>query len=472
MSDSINKLATKAGFWYIIGNLLLKGVVFFSLPIFTRILSTSDFGIYNAYMAYEGIIAAIVGLGIYGSIKNAKFDFKYNFEEYISSSLFLSMCVFATITVLINVLYPVIADILGFSRFITNCLLFQSFGASFIQFYGAKLNIEFKYKSYLMISIFNSIGSVLLSVLLILFVFPHERYVGRILGSMIPPVLVLLFVGGYIIKKEKCLYNRNYWKYVKLVSLPLVPHVVSQSILSQFDRIMIRDMIGASEAGIYSYMYTICTITYVICISLDNAWTPWLFYKINEHEEREIKEASSKYVDLFAFITIAFVCVMPEVAKILAASDYWSGLDLLMPLSLANFSIFLYFMPVSLEYYNKKTSLISLGTIAAAITNLVLNYVAIQMFGYKAAAYTTAISYFLLFIFHSIISMRFGYSKIFNLRHIFKRLILVFFSIVIFGAIYRFAYLSLVMRYFALILLIVFVYKNRKFYVLFLRRKT
>lgn len=472
MSDSINKLATKAGVWYIIGNLLLKGAVFFSLPIFTRILSPSDFGIYNAYMAYEGIVAAIVGLGIYGSIKNAKFDFKDNFEKYISSSLFLSTCVFVTITILINVLYPVIADILGFSRFVTNCLLFQAFGTSFIQFYGAKLNIEFKYKSYLIISIFNSIGSVLLSVVLIIFVFPHERYVGRVLGSTIPPVLVLLFVGGFIIKKGKCLYNRNYWNYVKLVSLPLVPHVVSQSILSQFDRVMIRDMIGSSEAGIYSYMYTICTITYVICISLDNAWTPWLFYKMKDHKETEIKEASSKYIDLFTFITIGFVCIMPEVAKILASREYWPGLDLLMPLSLANYSIFLYFMPVSLEYYNKKTSLISLGTIAAALTNLALNYVAIQMFGYKAAAYTTAISYFLLFLFHSKIAMRFGYSQIFNLRHVFNRLILVVFSIVIFGAIYRFTYLSLLLRYFVVVLLIVFVYKNREFYISLLRRKT
>lgn len=472
MSDSINKLATKAGLWYIIGNLLLKGVVFFSLPIFTRILSPSDFGIYNAYMAYEGIVSAIVGLGIYGSIKNAKFDFKENFEEYISSSLFLSTCVFVIITVLINVLYPVIADILGFSRFITNCLLFQSFGTAFIQFYGAKLNIEFKYKSYLMMSIFNSIGSVLLSVILILFVFPYERYVGRILGSTIPPVLVLLFVGGYITKKGKCLYNKNYWKYVKLVSLPLVPHVVSQSILSQFDRIMIRDIIGSSEAGIYSYMYTICTITYVICISLDNAWTPWLFYKIKDHKETEIKEASSKYIDLFTFITIGFICVMPEVAKILATRDYWPGLDLLMPLSLANYCIFLYFMPVSLEYYNKKTSLISLGTIAAALTNIVLNYVAIQMFGYKAAAYTTAISYFLLFLFHSKISMRFGYNQIFNLRHVFKSLILVVFSISIFGIVYRYTYLSLLLRYFVLVLLIVFVCKNRELYISLLRRKT
>ena len=53
-------------------------------------------------MAYEGIIAAIVGLGIYGSIKNAKFDFKESFDEYISSAFSLSILVFIAFFVVVN----------------------------------------------------------------------------------------------------------------------------------------------------------------------------------------------------------------------------------------------------------------------------------------------------------------------------------------------------------------------------------
>ena len=62
--DNINKKAVKAGIWYTIGNMLLKGCIFLTLPIFTRLLSTSDFGIYNTYMAYEGLITALLGLGL------------------------------------------------------------------------------------------------------------------------------------------------------------------------------------------------------------------------------------------------------------------------------------------------------------------------------------------------------------------------------------------------------------------------
>lgn len=67
--ENLEKKATKAGIWYTIGNFLLKGCIFFSLPIFTRILSTTDFGIYNTYIAYEGILTAILGLGLYRNDK-------------------------------------------------------------------------------------------------------------------------------------------------------------------------------------------------------------------------------------------------------------------------------------------------------------------------------------------------------------------------------------------------------------------
>lgn len=70
----------KAGIWYTVGNLIIKGLPFFTLPIFVRILSTSDFGLYNAYISYENILSVLLGLGFSGTVKTAKFDFEKNFE--------------------------------------------------------------------------------------------------------------------------------------------------------------------------------------------------------------------------------------------------------------------------------------------------------------------------------------------------------------------------------------------------------
>ena len=142
-ANNLNKTAFKAGIWYTLGNILLKGCIFFTLPIFTRILSTNDFGIYNTYMAYEGLVTAILGLGLYGTVKNAKLDFEKNFDEYLSSIIFLNLLFLSTILLLGNILYNFYGNAFGFSRLMTNCLILQSYGSFLLYFYGSKLNIEF-----------------------------------------------------------------------------------------------------------------------------------------------------------------------------------------------------------------------------------------------------------------------------------------------------------------------------------------
>ena len=52
------------------------------------------------------------------------------------------------------------------------------------------------------------------------------------------------------------------------------------------------------------------------------------------------------------------------------------------------------------EYYYKKTKLIALGTVAAAILNVVLNSLIIPRYGFQAAAYTTAFCYLCYLLIH------------------------------------------------------------------------
>ena len=58
-----------AGIAYTCGNLLVKAIPFFTLPIFTRLLSTADFGLYNIFLAYENIISILLGFGLNGTIR-------------------------------------------------------------------------------------------------------------------------------------------------------------------------------------------------------------------------------------------------------------------------------------------------------------------------------------------------------------------------------------------------------------------
>ena len=469
-NDDVDRKAGKAGLWYTIANILLKGCVFLSLPIFTRLMATGDFGIYNSYIAYEQLLQAVLGLGLYGTVKNAKLDFEEDFEKYLSSVLSLSLMVLAAVLVSANLLYGLYGEAIGFSRFVVNCLILQSFGAYLVFFYGSKLNIEFRYKSYIVISCFNTLVNIAASIILIVWVFPNERYLGRILGSAMPMIIIAIVLSASILKKGRTVYEAEYWKYALSIGLPLIPHVVSQSLLSQFDRIMIRNMVNDASSGIYSYIYTICTITYIICTSLDNAWTPWVYIKLKAGDGDNIKAAGRWYTLLFAVLTLGFICVMPELVKLIADESYWPGEDLLIPLSLANYCVFLYMLPVGLEYYHKKTRYISLGTISAALLNLILNYFAILNFGYKAAAYTTLVSYLALFCFHLLIARRLGFGRLYDLRWIIAVTAVLFAAAFAILGLYGRGLADIAVRYAVGLILLLFMFKERKRLVVLVRK--
>ena len=58
--------------WYTVGTFLLKGINFFTTPIFTNLLSTEEFGIITIYSTWSAIFAIIVGLSMNGTIGSAK----------------------------------------------------------------------------------------------------------------------------------------------------------------------------------------------------------------------------------------------------------------------------------------------------------------------------------------------------------------------------------------------------------------
>ena len=70
----------KAGIGYLIGNYLIKGVLFLTLPLFARLLSSTDYGLYNTFIATEGLLSIIIGWAIHASYKSAWY--KYNASNH------------------------------------------------------------------------------------------------------------------------------------------------------------------------------------------------------------------------------------------------------------------------------------------------------------------------------------------------------------------------------------------------------
>ena len=78
----------KASMYYLIGNLFNKGMSFLTVPIFTRILSTYDYGLVTTYNSWIGIISMILGFALHMGIRATFTDFKDNTDDFMSVTCF------------------------------------------------------------------------------------------------------------------------------------------------------------------------------------------------------------------------------------------------------------------------------------------------------------------------------------------------------------------------------------------------
>ena len=72
MSDNLNSKALKSGVWYTLSSFLLKAIGFLTTPIFTRMLSHEDFGMFSNFTSVESIFAIIISLNLTASLITAK----------------------------------------------------------------------------------------------------------------------------------------------------------------------------------------------------------------------------------------------------------------------------------------------------------------------------------------------------------------------------------------------------------------
>jgi O-antigen/teichoic acid export membrane protein len=167
---------------------------------------------------------------------------------------------------------------------------------------------------------------------------------------------------------------------------------------------MIKDICSDADAGLYTYGYSIATLLAIFTNAIGQAWLPWLNEQLHEGNRTRIRYMQKKLVLLGCFLTLGFIAVAPEALMILAprARAYWVAKWVIPPVALGTLAQYFYTNYVNVELFYKKTPIIAMSSIFAALVNYGLNYLMIPRFGYIAAAYTTLASYLALMLFHYI----------------------------------------------------------------------
>lgn len=401
--------AAKAGIGYTVANLLIKGISLITLPIFSRVMSVEEMGLYSVWVSYDSIVFVGIGLALHSSVKSANQKFEGHIDEYISSVSFIYFIVAAAFAVIATIFNPWLDSVTGIGYVAWLLMLVASLSGAFTALYNSAVSLDYSYKDYMKVAATNSIGNVAVSLLLMFTVFSTDRYMARIAGMALVSAIVIVMVLGRFWRAARPRYNKEYWSFGIRYSLPIVPHGISQVLLSSADRVMINSINGAVAAGVYGLAGYILQGFSVIVNSVDPVWSTWFYERMKEGGDAARARIRSRAVMLslgYAALTVGIVALSPEIVFVLGGEKYAQAAYVAPLIAASGYLILVYNLICTGEYWAAKTGYIAAGTMGAAVINIVLNVVLLPAFGFVAAGWTTMVSYLAYVFFHMIICHR------------------------------------------------------------------
>ena len=163
---------------------------------------------------------------------------------------------------------------------------------------------------------------------------------------------------------------------------------------------MISHMCDNEKAALYGVVYNIVFTLNLILTAINNSYIPWAYKKINEKEQEENNKIFMQLAVVVAAFVVMLVWCGPEIILILAGKKYMEAVGVVAPVSISILVLFFSQAFINYEFFYEDKMFLNLGSVFAAIVNIVLNYWLIPLCGYQVAAYTTLLSYIMFAAFN------------------------------------------------------------------------
>lgn len=391
--------ATKASFWFVVSNVMLRGISFITLPIFSRILTPSEYGVVSLFSSWETIISIFCTLTLWGGVLNIVLV-KHGAErdKYIAAFQGLATTLTLTFFIITLIFIKPFSKFSTLSPFLIVCMYIQILSQTPFFIWQGKQRFDYKYKLIVIISIIISILNPILGYIAVINT-EYKAEARIVVGVILNLVIGLLF---FIIniKKRKFFFNKSIWKFALQFNLILIPHYLAQQVLNQSDRIMINNMCSTNDTGIYSVAYSFAMLLTLVTSGINSSFTPFIYKCLKEEKYEKLRNTTSVLLIGLALMTVTMVCLIPDVFKLMLPESYYPAIWVIPPVAGAVFFMFLFPLFGSVEFYYEAKKYVTIASILGALLNVGLNFIFIRIFGFIAAAYTTLFCYICFSIFH------------------------------------------------------------------------
>lgn len=392
----------KHSFIYSLGNFLAKAVGFFLIPLYTRYLTPADYGILELLDLTASMVSIFLGLRISSAIIRFYYDFEGEEKREVISSALISIFFIA---ILIIVTSQFVSDKVSYLVF--NTIVYKKYFK--IVFICTALSlISTVPESYLIARQQSFFYTVILLGRLICYVTLNIYFIvvlkmgilGILYGSLITKTFNSFFLSIFCIIKNKLKFSFEKLKNMLKYGIPLIPATFGMFILNYSDRFFLQKLTSSTDVGIYALGYKFgYMLPFLVLQPIQMILNPQMFEISKRPDGKTTLEKMFTYIFLIiAFCAMSLSMLTEDAIKIMATPTFYSAYKI-VPWVVLGYT----FMGLSNFFQGglmikKYTHYIGLGVFLAALSNPALNFLLIPKFKAMGAAYSTAISFFIMLV--------------------------------------------------------------------------
>jgi O-antigen/teichoic acid export membrane protein len=411
---SWGKSVFKHGKWYLTSSLLAKGAQVYLLPVYTRYLSPSEYGILNSLHVVALLMPIFISLYLDSAFGRFFHEFKHNKEDLakLFSTIYWFVLGFGSVVVAIAVLtsslwVPSLLQVPVWPYVVLAFIppLFLQLGNLGLVFLKQSLQA----KQTTLVDVSTTIIGI--AVTLPLLIFFKMGILAKLWGTVATAVFLAGFYTIYFYRRNllKPIFDKKILLSCLAYSVPLIPNIAGIWLAGMSDRLVLAKYTNLENVGIYSLAYQIGMGLYVIQDAITQVTGPISMSGLIHDKEKAKRKITKLVLVLFGFMLfchLGVVCFSKELVMLLSTKAYYGAYKLVGIIGLAYVFHCLYRAFTDIVSYHKKVWIIALSSVFRGGVGLSLNIILVPIYGYFASAYAFVISVFIYFLIIFVFSQR------------------------------------------------------------------
>ena len=385
---------------YLVSTICLKAVGFLLLPLYTHLVSPTEYGYVYVVSAFQTFMGLFLTLSMHGAI--GRFYFECDSIEAVkkmySQQVFTTSLTATIITIVMLILKCPISTMLCLpEKYYIYAVLISFFSL----FYNMIISLLYAMECAVKISVTSIVVGVVTIVMQLIFVFALEDKAMALIFAMfftavLTFILFLIYSAPYMTFTK---FNKSdivkYYKY----SLSQLPSDVSVWFVAASDRLLLNKIQGASSVGVYGMGNTLGQIPSMLFQSVNKAYVPYVFRHFKDAEggnKKALIEVANTAILVESILTVVIVTLIILSNNIVTLlENRYVDSSIIMPLVLiavwidCNRIIFMNPLAYNIKYIKVKSFI----WILAAVLDVGLNLFLIPKYSVYGACTSLIISY-------------------------------------------------------------------------------